>query len=756
MGRDVDARAEGLSSELLALGDGCVHVDDDRGVGFLRVGPATFHPAASALRAAVTLRQSKSKKPQDNEGLQSATTQSENVDNGNKISSQNPFSKDNESTREGGFWLCFGLDPGLTQACEDAGNPFVLAQLCAIGLVEPTDLLPEDAQIVVVGSAHDHQAISRAEALRREDLGILREVLASHRVILRNARPVGNEATARELVARLAELAPDLEDPIVVVADRGALLGAWSDDCADEDACTLISSDLPTSMRADGQLTTQLLASTFQDDGKDVFKMEATATYELLGNVADTSGCVTLLAKWAGSRASPCRLLSPPALIPSQAFLLVRGTNLDGENVPSDRASASFLPDSSLIVLNQLHHFTPETAINLDVYEPDATWARRVQEFFRSAVSGTLFSRVRSVRNANSKAANGDDDGDMDIFQDQDEIDLNDSDLGGVFDADHRMLKPRTNLDFTEHLWTMIIARANKLEDIMYALRELVTLLDQGRLLPYIHKSNMSMLGVICRHVVQRQANTGANSVDSVSNGAQTFASFSNIFAQHQIQPTMQAVVVKHLIRLGTFKLKRDFEGWFSEIGMEMPSLSTDATQEGADAIPDLVRLRNALQTVATALAVQCPLIEAKQLAQACLCHENAKTFLVPLRSQLPWVKGDASLPTARSWQLEQHDKQGEMVQTSRLTPLVQFDLPSLENVVPVDAARKAVSMLDSEPDGILRSMISYPASIGSSMSSSSASQMSGGNSSVNDDDDFTTLASRKCMCIQTRRLCLT
>ncbi|GBG24320.1 Protein zwilch-like [Hondaea fermentalgiana] len=743
-GRDADAADAGdnLREALTALRDGGVFVDEMHNAGFLRVGPTTFHPAAAALaraaEAAKARRGLAKVKPED--------------DNASRHAQNAGF----------GFWLCFGIDLNLREACNDARDPApTLARLCELALIEPVDMLPGDAKIVVVGSASITttgaaapgtsdivgEALTRAEALERDDLKLGREVLARQKVVTRNARPVGDLNEARKLVALLADLVAGLDEPVVVVADQGALVGAWTDRCGDEDACTLISSELPPSLRADGQLTTQTLSSTFSDDGKDVARMEASATYELLGNAADATGCVALLARWTGSRTSPCRLLGPPALIPDQALLMVRGTPLDAERLPEARSSSIFLPDPDLIVLNRLQTCDPDDAINLGAYQPEASWARRVQAFFRSAVSGTLFSRARGTRasgeshtreGVSSPEQGGQDAG---LFDDHDDLDLDTSDLMGTLEPGHRVLRARTNLDFTEHLWRSIIVRAEKLEDILYALREMVGLLEGGKLLPYIHKSNKSMLGVICRLVVQRQAeakegDSATQDVASSESAAQTLATFTKMFAQSQMPVSVQAVVMKHLVRLGTFKLKRDFEGWFSEIGMVMPS-------DSSDALADLVRLRNALQTVATALAVQCPLAEAKQVAQVCLAHPDARTLLVPLRSQLPWVKGgDAGLPTARSWQLEQQDKRGDLIQTTRLTPLAPTDLPRSDLSLSREAVSKAVAMLDAEPDGIIRSMISYPADATSSSSSSSSSSSA---SQVRD----------KCMCIQTRRLCL-
>mmetsp|Transcript_4050 Transcript_4050/g.7772 ORF Transcript_4050/g.7772 Transcript_4050/m.7772 type:complete len:736 (-) Transcript_4050:102-2309(-) len=686
------------------LGDGAVELiwaDDLRSVrcgedpavdegglmlGVTRIGPSTLHPLKDAVLGTV-FGQQKQQQQQCDEGADTS------------------------------FLLVFRVDPALREAAQ--GDSELMKSLVETAIIEPLGKAIDLEEVIIVPSASKSFPLSSLiENPMLEgsfNLSLLEELTCRQQVVHSNVLGVGSEGDAKRILATLfAPTAGGINattQPVLVAAEGNIFVGQRVQDDSFQVFTTLDTEDL-------SNINATSLASQFASYGSIAVHGTAKATYELLGNWSDGNkgGCVTLTAQWKVQRSAGTRLLGPPALTPEDAIFLVQGSTGGGlQRTDSESGGQVPTPDRGLKVMKTLASYQPGKDSFLSANGYDAAWEAHVNAFVQSARSGSLFS-LHGMSGQHSKNAM------------EDEND-------GEFQSRRTTLEGRSNFDFTELFWEQVVIKAKSYEQILFALRLVMTSLQNGVLLPYIHKSNNTLLGNVCRQAIKfhvAKSQTGGGTDPSQGSEAQqgpnslpaNFAAFQELAAKGEATPDSQKNIAASLMELGAWKLTRDFDAWFHEVGVK-----ADLLEELLPVAPlndtlalsaRFSSLREALQVASTALTFRCPRQQVRALAVASLRHCTERqtklgqrdrgkiskpvmpTFVLPIRSQLPWVRDDAaglsSLPAPRFWQLVQSDKFGRVTQTTRLAPYgagLELAESPLESCAAQDAAR-----LIGEPGG--------------------------------------------------------
>jgi hypothetical protein len=664
----------------------------------------------------------------------------------------------------GGFLLVFRVDPALAAAATGADGEVdldALQRLCDAAVMEPANAALRRESVLLVLSAGESRSLDEALAAGSgcEDasgalaLPLIDELTARRRARACAMLPVGPVAAARDVLEALL-FAPALDQlprptPVLVAAEGGQYVGLCLDggSRAEEHDSYVVLSSLPAAdVRA--LRSVDALAGRFLELGAGMpSSCHVKAVYELLGSPGEPrAACVALAAEWSVGHAGACaasasRLLAPPALMSERAALVVRGANvvaglsgLAPGTAPDDSSSVA----QTLKVLGSLAASVPTEPVRLDA-GGDAAWDALVREVLQSAGDGSLFASSSSSSAAAAAAAAAGDD-DEDDNEDDGAGDEGVPCAGGK--RARAVRRGRSDLDFTELFWQRVALRARSWKQLLQATRLLLDALDSGSLLPYVHKSNHTVLGAACRAAIDKQLGKGAQSAAPEARAA---GQLREALSRGELSAPAQRVLADGLWQLGAWKLSRDFEAWFLEVGVQADQLRAifpepaDAGSSESDkmqqqqqqqqprgagaAIARFTALAKALQVAGTALTFRCPRHLVRALAQAALRHASATvagdagapppTFVVPLSGQpLPWVRDDASgaapLPSPHSWQLIHRDRQGRCSQTLRLAPLGAAPQQELAcHPLCDDAARRALQMLRAgEPDSSLRALL--------------------------------------------------
>jgi len=455
------------------------------------------------------------------------------------------------------------------------------------------------------------------EAIERSDLSdCIKNAIAPKKLECGNIPIVGDVKTAENTLARIIAATPSFECPILVTSTSG-LIGQRTS-FPDESLAFEIYDQVDYA--GVHELHRNTLVKQFEQNGLLINSVENFASFDLLGSSADAAESVSLLAAWRSNPSAPNRLLGSPALLSDESVLIVRRN--------TQETSSSFFADLSLSVLRLLLQFKTRGSLCLDKIEIRNSWRDHVNFFFQLAVSGELYSRNR-------------------VGMDE---------TGAVRDENYTCLSQhRFNYDFTEHFWENVIIHAESQEEMLYALREMLRLMRSGKLLPFLDKANETLIADLSRFPILMK--TGQDFDGSA------FERLEQILETPEISESIQAVIVENLVQLGMFKLKRDFASWFTELGEDFLVLLGEEESLG---LKQFQKFRNALKLVATVRGVRCPMQEAKLLLHAATENDNAGTFILFLRGQIPWVKEDANLlPEPVHWQVKQKDKRLRLSQTT-------------------------------------------------------------------------------------------
>jgi hypothetical protein len=402
------------------------------------------------------------------------------------------------------------------------------------------------------------------------------------------------------------------------------------------------------------------------------------------------------------------RILSPPALFSDKAVLIVRGSRQGAENGSAEEGNRNVQAiqkiNQSIRVIKTLSEFAPPGALNLSEANAQLApaWEAHIQDFF----SSTGNNNIANVQNSKPSEQEPEEDQDSAFAR--------------------RKFQGRTDLDFTERFWESVLVQAKSFSQVVRALQKLVQALSDGHLLPYIHKSNDTLLGKMCRQAIQRhvaKARGQAQEQDE-DGGAKALETYVAVFSAAELTPKAQRYVVENLLQLGGYALEREFAFRFGELGISKEMLA-DVSPPGQNSLERFQTLSRTCKLVWTALTFRCPTNQAKALALASLRYaasscsqvdatpsEQVPTFLLSLdNTQLPWVSDEAAgvsaLPVARFWQLLQRERAGQVSQLCRVSSDGNQP-PRARCSLSPGAARKVLEMCDSEePADLINAFVS-------------------------------------------------
>lgn len=644
----------------------------------------------------------------------------------------------------GEFVVVFKVDPSLekvflTQGGDAQDGVEKLQKIVQAAVVERA-LLGENRldQVVLVDPSGGFEILQGGDSKSSDDtstsvpndheldLSLIEEILAERRICTANIFPVASLSSAKNILATLS--AKELfQVPLLVAYEDGLYVGqsfaekeytlytalspcsksssSSSSSCGTTDP---VAEQEPFDSPA-GIPTLDWLSRNLLSSGGMVGSTTCRACYDLLGSCTYARGsCVSLIAEWETQRsASATRMLSPPALFSDKAVLIVRGSR---ESQVDDSAAAEEgnrnvqvirNVNQSIKVLETLSKFAPSAPIKLlsaqaEDEEYDATWNAHVEKFLRS--TGTQKSASQPDRRA--VVSDGVSDDQSSFAQ--------------------RKFQGRTDLDFTEQFWESILVQAKSFSQVVRALQLLIQALTAGSLLPYIHKSNDTLLGKVCRQAIQvHMAKARGLGLDSSSTGARALETYTSAFATPELTIKAQRHVADNLLQLGEYALGREFAFRFEELGVDKDVLASFASPGHKSQLARFKLLSLTCKLVWTALTFRCPPSQAKALALASLKYATTSgagapctpTFLLSLNNtQLPWVSDEAAglsaLPVARFWQLFQRDREGRISQLCRVAS-DGYHKPHAKASLSSVAARKLLEMCGSdEPEDLINAFV--------------------------------------------------
>jgi len=590
------------------------------------------------------------------------------------------------------MFVVFGLDRNIvSEACGDRG---VVKELTRLSVFQEME-----AEEKVVFVCSEGWASYEEDGAR-----LLSQVLGKYKLNTENMLPYGSTRESRALLAEVMNhvSCENANFPLLVASSGGAYVGLAFE--STHSYSTIIGETIESGF---DNARMNDLAANFFEYGTVSSQHSTMACYDLLGSLGDPSNFICLLATWDSSRNAHARLLAPPALVPRSSVLALRGSPIA---VPTgafrQNVSSSFAPDKTLEVLCSLSEYAPS-----NTFSP----TENIRQGWRNRILDLSESVSQNQKQGITDSSPGSHDSSHDSF--------NLSGFGDELKVGQDFLKSRTDLDFSENFWDTVVLGASNVSELFYAIGILAQLLKGGDLLPFIHKSNNTLVGKLCREAIHIHVQKERNELEG--SNTKWFDNYINAFTTNQYPTRTQELVTQHLARLGKWKLQRDFKAWFREIGISQ-SIDMEwwldlGNVDGAvdkGVIAKFTHVRNMFQLIWTAGTLRTPIQEIKSLAVSYLAYYKEQTadqnpiFVLPITSQLPWVRDDAAgiepLPTPRLWQLTQTDDEGKVTQTTRVMP--HKPLALAKTPISKVAANKAVEKLTKEATNVIRSLLTREA----------------------------------------------